>query len=147
MGGRAQRRPSFPCGPRHDRQIATVVPEHLRPFIAEPSVAMKPSLGTSDEWIDTSSLQKAFRKSLKVRLCYRSESGKETDRTVWPAILVVCGGIGPQRETIADISDFTSFNRSSPDLCDTVSTNTGQPDHQADELDPLQRRRISLVPI
>ena len=68
-------------------KIASVVPENLRPYIIEPSVGVKPATGESDESVDTVSLRSAIRDGLKLRLHYRSEAGRETDRTVWPVIL------------------------------------------------------------
>ena len=68
-------------------KIATVVPENLRPYIIEPSVGVKPATGESEESVDTVSLRSAIRDGLKLRLRYRSEAGRETDRTVWPVIL------------------------------------------------------------
>ena len=68
-------------------KIASVVPENLRPYIVEPSVGVKPATGESDESVDTASLRSAIRNGLKLRLRYRSEAGRETDRTVWPVIL------------------------------------------------------------
>ena len=68
-------------------KIAAVVPERLRPFIVEPSVGVKPTIGEPEERIDPSSLRSAIRKGRKLRLRYRSEAGEETERTVWPVIL------------------------------------------------------------
>lgn len=68
-------------------KIATVVPENLRPYIIEPSVGVKPPTEESEESIETASIRSAIRNGLKLRLRYRSEAGKETDRTVWPVIL------------------------------------------------------------
>jgi predicted DNA-binding transcriptional regulator YafY len=68
-------------------KIATVVPENLRPYIVEPSVGIKPAIEESEDRIDTTSLRSAIRNGLKLRLRYRSEAGKATDRTVWPVIL------------------------------------------------------------
>jgi predicted DNA-binding transcriptional regulator YafY len=68
-------------------KIATVVPENLRPYIIEPSVGIKPAIEESEDRIDTASLRLAIRNGLKLRLRYRSEAGKATDRTVWPVIL------------------------------------------------------------
>ena len=68
-------------------KIATVVPENLRPYIIEPSVGIKPAIEEPEDRIDTTSLRSAIRNGLKLRLRYRSEAGKATDRTVWPVIL------------------------------------------------------------
>jgi predicted DNA-binding transcriptional regulator YafY len=68
-------------------KIAAVVPERLRPFIAEPSVGVKPTVAEPEESVDPSSLRSAIRNGRKLRLRYRSETGAETERTVWPVIL------------------------------------------------------------
>jgi predicted DNA-binding transcriptional regulator YafY len=68
-------------------KIAAVVPERLRPTIIEPSVGVKATRGGPAESFDAALLRAAIRKSLKLRLRYRSETGDETDRTVWPVIL------------------------------------------------------------
>jgi len=68
-------------------KIAAVVPERLRPFIAEPSVGVKPTIAAPDEGVDPASLRSAIRNGRKLRLRYRSEAGEESERTVWPVIL------------------------------------------------------------
>jgi predicted DNA-binding transcriptional regulator YafY len=68
-------------------KIAAVVPEHMRPFIAEPSVGVKPAGAARYDGIDVSQLRLAIREGLKLRLRYRSETGQVTERKVWPVIL------------------------------------------------------------
>ncbi|HEY1781103.1 MAG TPA: YafY family protein [Roseiarcus sp.] len=68
-------------------KIAAVVPEHLRPFIAEPTLGVKPALTEPQDSVDPSSLRSAIRDGRKLRLRYRSQAGQETERTVWPVIL------------------------------------------------------------
>lgn len=68
-------------------KIASVVPQHLRPFIFEPSVVAKPSDEPPTSNIEMRSLRSAIRQGLKVRLRYRGESGDVTERTVWPVVL------------------------------------------------------------
>jgi predicted DNA-binding transcriptional regulator YafY len=68
-------------------KIAAVVPERLRPFIVEPSVGAKPTIGEQEERVDTSMLRSAIRNGVKLRLRYRSEAGEESERAVWPVIL------------------------------------------------------------
>ena len=68
-------------------KIGAVIPEHLRPFIVEPSVGVKPMLAEPNENIDPSRLRLAIRNGRKLRLRYRSEAGEDTERTVWPVIL------------------------------------------------------------
>src|SRR6201999_81770 len=68
-------------------KIATVVPERLRPYIAEPAVGVKPTLAELDESVDPARLRAAIREGRKLRLRYRSEAGSDTERVVWPVIL------------------------------------------------------------
>ncbi len=68
-------------------KVAAVVPDHLRPFIAEPSTSTEPVLNHLEERIETASLREAVRKGTKLRLVYRAESGETTARTVWPVTL------------------------------------------------------------
>jgi predicted DNA-binding transcriptional regulator YafY len=68
-------------------KIAAVVPERLRPFVAEPSVGAKPTVAAPEDNVDSASLRSAIRNGRKLRLRYRSEAGEETERTVWPVIL------------------------------------------------------------
>jgi predicted DNA-binding transcriptional regulator YafY len=68
-------------------KIAAVIPERLRPYIAEPSVGAKPSKGPAADVTDTSELRQAIREGRKLRLRYRSDVGAETERVVWPVIL------------------------------------------------------------
>ena len=48
-------------------KIAAVVPERLRPFIVEPSVGAKPTIGEPEERVDTSMLRSAIRSGVKLR--------------------------------------------------------------------------------
>ncbi len=69
-------------------KITAIVPEHLRPFILEPSVGAKPLLqGTQEENIDLPMLRAAIREGRKLRLRYRSDASAESTRIVWPVIL------------------------------------------------------------
>ena len=68
-------------------KIASTVPERLRPFIAEPSVGAKPASGPREDSLDVRPLRSAIHEGLKLTLRYRSETGEETERTVWPVIL------------------------------------------------------------
>ncbi len=68
-------------------KITFAVPEHLRPFIAEPSVAAKPVEERCPNSMDMRPVRSAIRHGFKLRLRYRSEKGEETERTVWPVVL------------------------------------------------------------
>ena len=68
-------------------KVASVIPEHLRPFIVEPSVAAKPPDEPPASDMDMRPLRSAIRGGLKLRLRYRTEAGDVTERTVWPVVL------------------------------------------------------------
>ena len=68
-------------------KITASVPEHLRPYMTEPSVRAKSANDSSTPTYDSSGLRAAIHDGHKVYLRYRSEAGEETDRTVWPVIL------------------------------------------------------------
>jgi predicted DNA-binding transcriptional regulator YafY len=68
-------------------KIAAVVPENLRPFIAEPSIGIRPVMGPTEETVDISQIRQAIRDGKKLRLDYRSRTGEATSRLIWPVIL------------------------------------------------------------
>ena len=68
-------------------KIASVVPEHLRPFIVEPSVAAEPSDEPPTSNIEMRPIRLAIREGLKLRLRYRAKASDVTERTVWPVVL------------------------------------------------------------
>ncbi|WP_395680148.1 helix-turn-helix transcriptional regulator [Inquilinus sp.] len=68
-------------------KIAAVIPETLRPFIAEPSMGVRPASQPPAETIDIAGIRQAIRAGRKLDLRYRTEVGEVSDRTVWPVIL------------------------------------------------------------
>lgn len=68
-------------------KIASVVPEHLRRFIVEPSVAARPPDRPEVGGIESRPLRSAIRDGRKLRLRYQAEAGDVTERTVWPVVL------------------------------------------------------------
>lgn len=68
-------------------KITSVIPEHLRPLIVEPSVGVKPIDEPPARSLDMQPLREAVRDGLKLRLRYRAETGDVTERTVWPVIV------------------------------------------------------------
>lgn len=68
-------------------KIATAVPAHLRPFIAEPTTSTEPALADVVEAVDVAALRNAIRQRVKLRLRYRAETGDESERVVWPIVL------------------------------------------------------------
>ena len=68
-------------------KIASAVPIHLRPFVAEPSTAAEPFLDGVEVVVATATLRDAVRKRVKLRILYCAGSGKRTERVVWPVVL------------------------------------------------------------
>lgn len=68
-------------------KIVTAVPVHLRPFVMEPSTGVPPRLDPVEEIINIAVLREAIRSRVKLRILYRKDDGKRTERTVWPVVL------------------------------------------------------------
>ena len=68
-------------------KISTVVPERLRPFIAEPSVGVPTSQALAADGIDIVLTRSWIRSGRKIRIRYRDERSRETERTIWPTII------------------------------------------------------------
>ena len=72
-------------------KITSVVPERLRPFIAEPAIAAPqfraPSAGPAADGIDLGLTRAAIREGRKIRLCYRDQGGERSERVIWPVIV------------------------------------------------------------
>ncbi len=68
-------------------KLACVVPDHLRLFIAEPSIGAAPSRSVSVDGLDMARLRAAIRAGCKVRIRYRDEAGRASERVVWPVIV------------------------------------------------------------
>jgi predicted DNA-binding transcriptional regulator YafY len=68
-------------------KIAAVIPERLRPFIAEPVVAAAPAQARLPDDIDVARVRLWIRDGRKMRIRYRAERGEETERTIWPTLI------------------------------------------------------------
>jgi predicted DNA-binding transcriptional regulator YafY len=68
-------------------KIAAVVPERLRPFITEPSVGAPPSQAAAADRLDIVLTRSWIRSGRKIRIRYRDEQSRETERTIWPTII------------------------------------------------------------
>jgi predicted DNA-binding transcriptional regulator YafY len=68
-------------------KIATAVPEHLRPFIAVPSVGAPASRGVAADGLDIALTRAWIRNGRKIRIRYRGERAIESERTIWPTII------------------------------------------------------------
>lgn len=68
-------------------KIANVVPDALQPFLALPSMGVRPTNSAEAEVVDVAIIRQAIRDGRKLVLRYRSEVSQETTRLVWPVIL------------------------------------------------------------
>jgi predicted DNA-binding transcriptional regulator YafY len=68
-------------------KIAAVVPQRLRPFIAEPSIGVPKSQALAPDGLDLARTRLWIRSGQKIRIRYRDEQSRETERTIWPTII------------------------------------------------------------
>jgi predicted DNA-binding transcriptional regulator YafY len=68
-------------------KISAVAPERLRPFLSEPTVTSPPSLVEVADGLDISRARAWIRAGRKIRLTYRDEAARDSERVVWPAVI------------------------------------------------------------
>jgi predicted DNA-binding transcriptional regulator YafY len=90
-------------------KIGAVVPERLRPFVFEPVTDMPPARGLASDGLDMAQVRAQIHAGRKIKLCYRDEQGRESERIVWP---VTVGYMETVRHLVAWCElrqDFRSF--------------------------------------
>lgn len=65
-------------------KVAAIVPEDLRPVIDNPAVGTPPALDAAVDSVDIAKLRTWSRQGRKLALSYLDESGRQTERIVWP---------------------------------------------------------------
>ena len=68
-------------------KISTIVPEHLRPFIAEPTMGAPVARGLTADGLDMAKTRLWIRSGRKIRIRYRSQETQVSERTIWPVII------------------------------------------------------------
>jgi predicted DNA-binding transcriptional regulator YafY len=68
-------------------KITTAVPEHLRPFIAEPATGTRPGRAMAPDGIDIAQTRSWIHSGRKIRITYRDEHGETSQRIIWPVIV------------------------------------------------------------
>jgi predicted DNA-binding transcriptional regulator YafY len=68
-------------------KIADTVPERLRPFVLEPASRVRPDFQGTPDSLDMVRMRAHIHAGKKVRLQYRDESGRDSERTIWPIAL------------------------------------------------------------
>ncbi|UGV27890.1 YafY family transcriptional regulator [Rhodopseudomonas boonkerdii] len=65
-------------------KIADTVPEKLRPFVLEPASRARPVVDGAVDALDMVQMRAHIHAGKKVRLRYRDESGRDSERIIWP---------------------------------------------------------------
>lgn len=65
-------------------KIATAVPNHLRPFVMEPSTGTPPHPRTKPHGLDMARTREWIHAGRKLRIAYRDENDLVTRRRIWP---------------------------------------------------------------
>ncbi len=68
-------------------KIVAVTPERLRAFVLEPSASVAPPFARPAEGLDLVATRAAIRRGLKLRIRYRDEAGRDSERIVWPVMI------------------------------------------------------------
>ncbi|CAM2155807.1 YafY family transcriptional regulator [Pararobbsia alpina] len=68
-------------------KITAAVPERLRPFIDEPTTGAPPPQVRFHDGLDAVRTRDWIRNAKKIRIRYRDEHARESERTVWPVII------------------------------------------------------------
>jgi predicted DNA-binding transcriptional regulator YafY len=68
-------------------KIASSVPQHLRGFLAEPTVGTPANNIPIKDGLCLSKTRDWIRQGRKLRLQYRDEQGVHTERTIWPVMI------------------------------------------------------------
>jgi predicted DNA-binding transcriptional regulator YafY len=68
-------------------KIAAVTPERLRPFVLEPGVSVAPPFARPSDGLDLVQTRGAIRRGLKLRIRYRDEASRDSERVVWPVMI------------------------------------------------------------
>src|SRR5881394_4120334 len=65
-------------------KVSVVVPEPLRPHVADAHVYVSPGMTPEAEGADLAEIRAAIRDSRKLYIAYADERGRRTNRTIWP---------------------------------------------------------------
>jgi predicted DNA-binding transcriptional regulator YafY len=65
-------------------KIAEAVPDNLRPIVLEPAGRAPPAWDNRPDTIDMALVRSSIHAGHKIRLTYRDEQERESDRVIWP---------------------------------------------------------------
>jgi predicted DNA-binding transcriptional regulator YafY len=90
-------------------KVSVVVPERLRPHIADAHVYVSPGMAAEAEGADLAEIRAAIRDSRKLYIGYADNQGRRTNRVIWPiamAYYVDATLVGAWCELRADYRNF-----------------------------------------
>jgi predicted DNA-binding transcriptional regulator YafY len=90
-------------------KITAVIPDQFRPLILDSGARTPPGWKIPPDGLDVAQARASIRQGRKIALAYRDESGRESERKVWP---VVIGYLDAARTLIAWCElrrDFRTF--------------------------------------
>ena len=90
-------------------KVSVVVPEGLRPHIADAHVYVSPGMAADADGADLAEIRAAIRDSRKLYIAYADAAGRRTNRVVWPiamAYYVDVTLVGAWCELRADYRNF-----------------------------------------
>lgn len=90
-------------------KIAEAVPDNLRPIVLEPAVRANPTWNNQPDNIDMVQVRASIHGGRKIKLAYKDEQERASDRTIWP---ITVGYMDTKRLLIAWCElrqDFRSF--------------------------------------
>lgn len=90
-------------------KIADTVPERLRPFVLEPASRARPVFRGATDALDMVQMRAHIHAGKKVRLCYRDESGRDSERIIWPIAVGYLEAVRLLAAWCELRSDFRSF--------------------------------------
>ena len=65
-------------------KVSVVLPERLRSHVVAPPVYISPGMAAEAQGVDLAEIRAAIRDSRKLYIAYADESGRRTNRTIWP---------------------------------------------------------------
>jgi predicted DNA-binding transcriptional regulator YafY len=68
-------------------KVAATVPERLRPLVLDPSIGTPATWKVTPDTLDMVAVREALRAGTKIRLRYRDEKERESERVVWPVVV------------------------------------------------------------
>ncbi len=68
-------------------KIAAAAPERLQLIFSEPTIGAPPSLEIVADNLDIAQTRAWIRAGRKMRIRYRDEAGRDSERTIWPVII------------------------------------------------------------